>query len=286
MEYGSLMNLKRLAWYFNKNARKKLRIKELGGAALQPGRISVHVVEGDNPRSLALLAKAYKDVYEPGFPMPEEREPLSKWVEVLKRKLSPTGLTIAILGDDLDGKNPVPKAMAIGYYYKAHDVGLLAYLVTAPAWQGRGLGRALNEANNHALLTFAQNNNKPLQGIFLECNDPAKIKPEDDVMDPQKRIDMYKKWGAIVLPIDYVQPPLEPGGAKCDTLKLLTYPHPVTGEYPKPEAIKGYVTGLYTELAKYSGVKPQDSPDYQRIMLQIDAMPPLPPRSFPKPPAP
>jgi hypothetical protein len=263
---------------FNRKARQRLRIKELNGH-------DVHTVEAGNKRSLTLLAKAYEAVYVPGFPMPEEREPLEKWLTALGSRKDPGKLSISILGENLDGPNPTLKAMAVGYYYKKHDVGLLAYLVTAPEFQGKGLGRTLNDANNGALIDFAQGNKQPLGGIFLECNDPAKIKAEDDVMDPQKRIDMYKKWGAVVLPIDYVQPPLEYGGAKCDTLKLMAYPHPVTGQYPSKTAIKGYVSGLYEELAVYAGMAPKDNPDYIRMMQQIDAMPALKAQP-PKPPQP
>lgn len=252
---------------FDRKAAEKLRIKDLSGHA-------VHVVEGDNPKSLALLAKAYKEVYEPGFPMPEEREPLEAWVKNLQGNGS-VQITISILGENLDGPNPTLKAITVGNYYNAQDVGLLAYIVTAKPFQGQGLGRIMNEANNHALAQFAKAKGTTIKGIFFEVNDPAKIRAEDDAMDPQKRIDMYKKWGATTIPIDYVQPPLEKGGEKCDTMKLMAYRHPETGEYPTPDAVKAYITGIYNELAEFAGCAPKDNPDYIRAMKQIDAMKPL-----------
>ena len=269
---------------FSKKAHEKLRIKNLSGH-------DVHVVEGDNPKSLALLAIAYKVVYEAGFPMEEERESLETWVKTLKNNNSgllvtnAAKITISILGENLDTPNPTLKAMTVGYYYNNHDVGLLAYIVTAPKFQGKGLGRAMNEANNYALMQFAKNKGTSIKGIFFEVNDPDKIKPEDDVMDPTKRIEMYKKWGAIVLPIDYIQPPLAFGAPKCETLKLMAYRHPETGEYPTKEAIKAYITGIYAELAECAGHPPDENPDYIKIIKQIDAMKPL---SAPKqkPPSP
>ena len=263
---------------FNKFACQRLRIKKLNGH-------DVHVVEGDNPKSLALLAKAYKEVYEAGFPIKEARESLDVWLDNLKDKQASVNITISILGENLDTSNPILKAMTIGYYYQNQDVGLLAYIVTAPAFMTQGLGSTLNDANNHALLQFAKNKKSQLKGIFLECNDPAKVSAQEDVMDPAVRIKIFEKWGAIVLPIDYVQPPLEKGAAKCDTLKLLAYPHPETGQYPTPEAIKAYITGIYTELAKYAGCSPKNNPDYTKTIKQINALKPLPaPKK--KPPSP
>ena len=262
---------------FNKKAHQLLRIKELNGH-------SVHIVEPDNPKSLALLTKSYKEVYEAAFPIEEERESLDAWLKSLKGENPNVNITISILGEDLDKPKPVLKAMSIGYYYHDQNVGLLGYLVTAPEFRGHGLGRTLNEANNHALMQSADNIDKKLGGIFLECNDPAKISPEEDVMDPAKRIDIYKKWGAIVLPVDYVQPPLTRESRKCDSLKLLAYPHPETGEYPTPDEIKAFINGIYSELAKHNGSTPQKDPDYIKIMAQIDAMSQKKPK--PKEPSP
>ncbi len=252
---------------FNEKARHFLRIKKLDGN-------DVHVVEGDNPKSISLLVKAYKGVYEPSFPMEKDRESLASWLDNLKSRDASVNITISILGENLDSSRPCIKAIAVGYYYSNHDVGSLAYLATAPEFRNRGLGHILNNANNYALLQSAANKGRKLRGIFLECNDPEKISPENDVMDPALRIRMYKKWGAIVLPIDYTQPPLSEGAAKCGTLKLLAYPHPETGAYPTLAAIKDYITGVYTELARYAGMPPQDNPDYIKTILQIDTMKP------------
>jgi GNAT superfamily N-acetyltransferase len=270
----------RMKWHFNKKSSQKLRLKQLGGH-------DVHVVEGNNPKSLALLARAYKDVYEAAFPQPEERESLATWLANLK-EAKQTKSIISILGDNLDTDHPTIKSLTVGYYYEQQDVGLLAYIATAPHYQGQGLGRVMNEANTVALVQHAQDKGTQIKGIFFEVNDPAKIKPEDDVMDPAKRIAMYQKWGAIMLPIDYIQPPLEKGVAKCETLKLMAYINPVTGQYPSKDAIKAYITGIYTELASFAGCAPKDNPDYIKIIKQIDAMQPLPPLSpsGPKPPKP
>ena len=254
--------------HFNKKSAERLRVKSLGGH-------SVHTIEAGNSKSLALLAKAYKDVYEAAFPIDEERESLESWMGSLQGKNPAANIVIVVAGDNLDSEKPILKAISVAYYYNKQDAGLLAYNAVSPDFQGQGLGRTMVDARKAALLDLAKANGNKLGGVFIECNDPAKITPAEDVMDPATRIKMFEKWGARILPIDYVQPPLEHGAAKCDTLKLLAYPHPKTGKYPTPEAIKGFITGIYTELAKYAGCPPQDNPDYLKTMQQLDAMKPL-----------
>ncbi|MBU6475964.1 MAG: GNAT family N-acetyltransferase [Alphaproteobacteria bacterium] len=250
---------------FNRKSSERLRITTLSGH-------DAHTVEADNPRSLALLARAYKEVYEAAFPIDAEREPLESWLDSLRDADPSTKVVIVIAGADLDSENPTLKAISVADYYKQTDAGLLAYNAVAPKFQGHGLGRMMVEARKAALLDLAKSCGKPLGGVFIECNDPAKITPREDVMDPAVRIKMFERWGAIVLPIDYVQPPLEDGGSKCDTLKLLAYPHPGTGKYPTKDEIKDYLTGIYTELEKYAGCPPTENPDYIKSVAQLEKL--------------
>lgn len=268
---------------FNKKAQEQLRLKEVNGHP-------VHVVEADNPKSLALLQKAYDEVYVPAFPIDEEREDISVWLNNLKGYKPGVQIVIAIAGENLDKPAATLKAISVAYYYADQDAGLLAYNAVSPNAQGQGLGRTMVDARKMALVDFARAKNKPLGAVVIECNDPAKVKPEDDVMDPAVRIRMFEKWGARVVPIDYVQPPLEPGGDKCDTLKLLAYPHPVTGQYPTPAELKAYITGIYKELEANSPMPVEQNPDYIRTVKQLDAMPQgkpfFTPKEAPKAPSP
>ena len=250
---------------FSKKASELLRTRQMGGQ-------SVHTIEADNPRSIALLEKAYKEVYESAFPINEERESLETWLNNLKGKNPAANIVIVVAGDDLDTQDPTLKAISVAYYYNEHDAGLLAYNAVSPKFQGHGLGRTMVDARKEALLDFAKTKGKALGGVFIECNDPAKVSAEEDVMDPTVRINIFEKWGAVVLPIDYVQPPLETGGERCSTLKLLAYPHPQTGHYPTKDEIKAYLTGIYTELAKYSGHPPEKDPDYNKSVQQLEAL--------------
>jgi len=251
---------------FNKKSKNSLSVGEYNGN-------SIHVVDMKDPRSVALLKEAYRDVYEPAFPIAEERESIDAWINNLMGKSKNSNIVVVIVGTDFDAKNPNIKGISVGYYYYKVDAGLLAYNAIAPAARNEGLGRVMVEARKQALLHLAEQHGQKLKGVFLECNDPAKVKPEEDSIDPATRMKIFEKWGAKVIPIDYVQPALEKGAAKCDKFKLMAYPHPKTGHYPTPDAVRAFVTGIYQACTDYcGGPKPADDPDYVRTVRQLEAL--------------
>lgn len=229
----------------------------------------VHIV---NPgrRSLALLKKAYDDVYVPAFPIADERDDLELWLDRLTGKDAQTSVSVVIAGENLNSKNPVIKAISVAEYYPAEDVGLMRYNAVDPAYRNDGFGRVMLEARKQALLQRAEACGKPLQGIFVQVNDPAKITSEQDNMDPALRIKIFEKWGARQVPFDCLLPPLVPGAEKCDFLKLLSYPHPRSGQYPGVEAVKAYMSAIYQNLDPAQ--PPQQNPDFHEVLRRIDAM--------------
>jgi hypothetical protein len=185
----------------------------------------------------------------------------------------------------MDTKAPSLKGIVIGYYYHKQDVGLLAYTATSPEYRNQGLGRIQVDVLGEALLTMAKSHGGTLAGYFLECNDPEKVKPEEDSFDPAARIKLFQKWGARVMPIDYIQPPLEAGADKWSKFKLLAYPHPETRQYPTLAGLKAFIKGIYGACAKYYGSLPAQNPDYIKIMQQIDTLPQEKASSKPQPPS-
>lgn len=248
---------------FNKSA--SIRTRTIRG-------YDVHIVDSNSYESLALLSTAYTNVYEPAFPIDTERESLDTFLGNLAGKNPNVNIVIAIVGDDLGMPCSVIKGLSVGYYYNKEDVGLMAYNAIAPEARNQGLGYVMVEARKQALFDLAKIKGGTLKGVFLECNDPEKVKPEEDSFDPAARLAIFQKWGAKILPVDYVQPPLAKGAESCHTLKLLAYPHPASGEYPTPEGIKGFIRGIYAELAKYSPHPPEKNPYYIRTMQQINVL--------------
>lgn len=258
---------KKINGLFNQSTNASLSVSKIGNH-------SIHTVDPNDLRSLRLLTRAYNDVYIPAFPIADERESIEAWMANYKNPVKNAEIVIIIAGENLDNhRHAVIKGMSVGYYYPSGDAGLMAYVAIDPKYRSEGLGHVMVEARKQALLNAAKRHGKSLGGVFLECNDPTKVKPEDDSFDPATRIKIFQKWGAEIIPIDYVQPSLSVGDAKSDYMNLLAYPHPTTGKYPTPGEIHGFIYGIYKACAKYSGVLPEQDADYKAIKAQIDAMP-------------
>lgn len=264
---------------FNQSAHSGIKVDSING-------YNVHIVEHNNRQSLDLFLRAYKDIYEPAFPIPEERETIETLLKSLAGKSRHAHIVIALLGENMDTPDPILKGVVIGYYYYRVDAGLLAYTATSPEHRNQGLGRAQVDVLGPILLNMAKKHGGELKGYFLECNDPEKVKAEGDSLDPATRIKIFQKWGAKIMPIDYIQPPLAKDTGKCDNLKLLAYPHPETGQHPTLDGIQAFITGIYAACAQYYGCLPGENPDYTKIMQQIADLRKDNPAPKQKPPSP
>ncbi len=260
----------------------------------QPYRLhTITPLTPQDPALMQLLSDAFDEVYAPAFPIAEECESLETWMASLSRPNSNSKIVICIItGDKPLAQKPDIKGIVVGYYYSQEEVGLLAYTATAPQFRNAGLGRIQMDILGKAFIDIARQNGSELQGYFLECNDPAKVRSEDDSFDPTTRLKIFGHWGARIMPVDYVQPALSPDLEKCSMFKLLAYPHPTSGEYPTPGAILGFIHGIYKGCARYSGVQPEDDPDYNNMKAQLAALPQDKPviagteaKKSPKPPA-
>ncbi len=267
---------KKINGLFNQTSQTQFLVSKVGNH-------SVHTVDLNNPLSMKLLARAYKDIYEPAFPIAGERESIESWVMNYANPIKNSEIVIILAGEALDTRRAVLKGMSVGYYYPSGDAGLMAYVAIAPEYRNEGLGRVMVEARKQALLATAKKYGKQLGGVFLECNDPAKVAPEQDSFDPTARIKIFEKWGAAVIPVDYTQPALAVGDEKADFLKLLAYPHPQTGEYPTPSEIEGFLYGIYKACSRYSGIAPEDDAAFNAMKAQLTLLPQGAP--FREPPA-
>lgn len=257
------------------SARKKKGEFNRASAPLQTFRVQnfdAHAVDIDNAASRRLMVKAYTEIYEPAFPLDDERESMSAWLNTLSGNNPDSTMTLIIIGENLETETPVLKGISAAYYYNKFDVGILAYNAISPAFRGGGIGRAMVTARIKSLLDCAKSKGGALRGVFLECHDPQKIAPDKDSFDPATRLKIFQSWGAQIMPIDYTPPVMAKGLQKNDTLLLLAYPHPETGAYPVPDAIRRFVTGIYTTTIKYTGNLPHEDADYLHMMRQLDTL--------------
>lgn len=219
----------------------------------------------ENPAQLALLEQAYDEIYLPAFPVAEERDTLDHLKECLMcDDNSSREYVFVAAGNNLDNpEQATVNALGIGIYYKKAQSGLMAY--NAVRKGVRGLGRVMVDERIKAFDQVAKRDNTTLRGIFLEVNNPGKITAQEDVIDPHKRIDIFKSWGAEIVPIDYTQPPLDPKAPKCDDLLLMNYATP-NGRRP---SVKDTIDFLREMYAAYGDVKPENDLDFQRMRRQL-----------------
>lgn len=203
------------------------------------------VLDGVNPAHRALLARAWHEIYLPAFPIDSERESLEKMNRLLGASDIPVRMVVVVAGQHLqDPQTAALHAMSVAYYYPKSAVGLLAYNAVDPARRAQGCGRKMVDARIKALQGLAAADGRELTAVLIEVNDPAKVRPEEDVMDPARRMALFEKWGACVLDIPYVQPPLEVDAVCCDNLKLMAYP--VAGVLPAPSVLKNFIEEVYS----------------------------------------
>ncbi|MDE1151036.1 MAG: hypothetical protein PW788_00740 [Micavibrio sp.] len=239
------------------------------------------VVKADDERAIALMRRAYNDIFVAAFPMPEERESLEKIEEKLRQPTHGVKRVILLAGKHLDDPDPAKAQLygiSIAYYYSADQAGLLAYNAIAPEYQQMGLGRLMVKGRIEGLEALAAEEGATLKCAVLEVNDPAKVKPEDDSMDPAKRVATFERWGAKRIPVPYVQPALAEGEEKGRSSILMAYP--VQGEYPKGEAVAGFIRGIWS--ANNNGpVDYRQDPDYLNAMDALKNWPGFPPADAP-----
>jgi len=241
-----------------------------------------HIVSAAQHNSFELMTRAYNDLFVKLFPLDQGGEPVEKWMNRISFKEADSRYIVNIVGEGLEKPSTAKlRGISVGIYYRDADVGLLAYNVVDENSRNMGIGKIMVEQRKAAMLAEAEAAGKKLRGVFLECNNPARISAAEDSIDPNKRIAMYQKWGARVVDIDYVCPDEAPGGGKVGTLILLAFPHPKTGKYPGKRDVEAYLRAFYQ---KHGIAKPDEDVDFQGMMEQLHngrkgAMRPLAKRS-------
>jgi len=225
------------------------------------------LVKAGDAHALELMRRAYRDIYVPAFPMPEERESLEKIEEKLARPTSGVKRVILLAGKHLDDPEKAEiYGISIAYYYSKTQAGLLAYNAIDPKYQQMGLGRLMVKGRIDGLEELAKEGGQQLKCAVIEVNDPAKVTPEQDSMDPAKRVAIFERWGAKKIPVTYVQPWLAPGEEKGTSSILMAYP--VQGQYPEPEAIAGFIEGIW-EANNNGPVNYDEDPDFKKSMAEL-----------------
>lgn len=228
------------------------------------------ILDLSSSQSEDIIREAYEQVYLPAFPIPDEREPVESWLSALDRPGDVYRVIVSVLGRDLhDPAQRRIHGIAVSNLFLESGTALLAYNAIRKSKRGKGLGHTMVRMRIDGLLKLAEQIDTPLNGVFLECNDPARVSGKQDSMSPAQRVRIFKRWGAREIPVSYVQPALGEGQDKCRDLCLLAYPHPVNGLYPDGDAVHGFLYDLYRAC---NIAVPEDDPDYARMVGELATM--------------
>jgi GNAT superfamily N-acetyltransferase len=219
-------------------------------------------------RDEGLLEAVHRDLFLPAFPDPDEQEGPSDWVPRLWRDPSPPRPEQhgVVAGIELDEERTrVLAGFAFVERYRESRCALLSYIAVDPRWRGRRLARTLFESALGSAREAAIADGGPLLAVFAEIHDPSRVDKIHDVINPADRVRIMAHLGAMLVPIDYVQPALGVDGERSHRLMLIAFPQ--HGEHVvDADVVRSFLLEYYGALAVPD---PAGDPDLIRITAEL-----------------
>jgi GNAT superfamily N-acetyltransferase len=196
---------------------------------------------------------------------PEELEGAAKMADGLREGADPRALVTVAQGQHGNVLGGI-----VGELYERERVLLLAYLAVRPALRGRGIGAAL--VRHAAAQWFA---GPSVHLVLAEVHDPRRWSAGARE-EPVARLRLFARLGARVLGVPFVQPALEPGGARSGGFLLLAFhvdPSVDAGGAVRAEVVSAFVRRYYATAEGAS--EPYDR-ELARLLEAIDERPAIP----------
>lgn len=191
------------------------------------------------------LLDRFKEIYLEAFPDEMERE---DFYDILVRvKFGDFPKTVIILQVESD---KLLGGMIVDIYH--NQIFHLTYLVTDKKFRGHGCAKTLVK---EGLPKLINNYSSVATGVFVETNIPEMTK--NDSFSPESRIKIFDKLGMKLIPIKYIQPPLDVNKSHVLNLQLLYYPIVELSEISTGEVIY-FLNSLYQSLEQ-----PEDNPSLE-----------------------
>ncbi len=219
----------------------------------------------DPDRDVELFRRFYRDVLSVSFAAAELDD-----LAVMERRLRGAGDVQLLVSVALDGDG-APIGGVTGEVYAPEQVLLLSYLAVRPDLRGHGIGTALVERVGPRWYSLA--------GVRLavaEVHDPRAF-PDVEGEDASSRLRFYGRLGARVLGVPFVQPALDPGGARIPGFLLVALHVDSTLETRRGDAselrsdILGKFVRRYFEAAE--GVRDPSDAQLDQLLDLIDDPP-------------
>jgi GNAT superfamily N-acetyltransferase len=188
----------------------------------------VHFVEPIQPDDKTLV-RLYRELLVPNF-CSDQLATEEAFVVDQRSEGSRTILAWDSKGDLVGGLT--------GHYYATRGVYLLGYLAVSPLFRGKGIGSALL---SYGLDRWSQELAPTL--MLGEVEDPRQHN-NTRFGDPQRRFNLYRRFGARALQLPYFQPALRTGGARVRGLLLMVFAARADA-YASPTTITGQLLDCF-----------------------------------------
>lgn len=211
----------------------------------------IHIKDGptylDNCKE---IEEFFEDLYIPAFPNDEEREPVENIVNRIRYDSKPiTELILLIDGDE------VVAGCVVDLFPEAKTIHTI-YIVVKDTYRRRGLARLLLDSWFDIHPDYLD--------MYVEVDDPDVVTPENTVIDPRTRIEIYSKMDFSLLHLKYVQPPLEEGLPYAYGMKLM---YRTRDSHEMSSRLKIFLTEFYQGLNC-----PDTDPELIKMLNQIDKL--------------
>ena len=224
---------------------------------------------------LERLQRFYADLYIAGFPDPDERESLEnmqRYLELREQGWYGRNNYHILLGFD-DGRGI---AAAVMDYLAEPNAGIIEFLLVDPARRRQGIGTAMHQRVEEVLQSDARRAGyEALQSIVIEMNDPFRVDPATDNMDPFIRAALWGRWGYAVLGFPYVQPALSDDQGPVTYLLLCAKPlDPAVRHTFPPKTVRQVVYGYLKWAMRIDD--PEADPTFQEMsqaLAQMESVP-------------
>lgn len=110
-----------------------------------------------------------------------------------------------------------PVGFLIFEIYKRSNCALLTYVAVRSDCRGQGIFKLMFEEADKIFRS------KDVKAVYAEIHNPQLEVSKNDLMNSNERLQVFQKMGAEILPIKYVQPPLDEESGPSKDLLLLTF---------------------------------------------------------------
>jgi GNAT superfamily N-acetyltransferase len=230
-------------------------------------RITIHEATADNPPLVKALIRLFVEIF------PEDRRYTGYIRDCARRALEDEPL--AVIHQWVIEYQGEYVGFQLFNYLRRCNFGFSRYTGLLPAYRGLGIGRWIHEKVIEQIKADAAAHGQPTPiGFCGELEHPAAAHDEREKRIRERRVEIYRNMGDIVLDIDYLEPPIVQDMPVDDEQSLLgVEPEPMLFclnpfqpiTRPSPEQIAELVVGVLVDNYRLS----EDSWYVRRVLAAI-----------------